>query len=97
MLRESETFIKLLVNNEDWLMGRILHYAKSYNYTKYTSTLQKAWRMSIRGISESLILLVKSSGIEPPELHPDECYQDDLVARFGRIEVVALRLQCSWD
>jgi hypothetical protein len=31
-------------------MARVLSYAKEFGYTKYTSTLQEAWRLSISGL-----------------------------------------------
>jgi hypothetical protein len=62
MLRESEEFIKLLINNEDWLMERILQYAKDHEFTKYTSTLQEAWRLNFIPtiiIKTTLLLLLE--------------------------------------
>jgi DNA-binding response OmpR family regulator len=37
----------LIAKSEDWLIGRILSYAQEYSFTKYTSTLEEAWKMSI--------------------------------------------------
>jgi hypothetical protein len=82
---EEET-IALLVNNEDWLMATILEYAKKHEYSKYTSTLHEAWRMSIHGLTESIVLAIKTYGINPPELHPDDNYLDDPVSAFGIME-----------
>ncbi|MGD8971534.1 MAG: hypothetical protein PVG01_08985 [Desulfobacterales bacterium] len=41
------TFSAILKDNEDWLMQRILDYAKRQGYAAYTSTLKEAWRLSI--------------------------------------------------
>ncbi|MFZ5353923.1 MAG: sensor histidine kinase [Bacillota bacterium] len=49
---------KLLKDNEEWLMNRILEFAQHSGYTKYTSTLMEAWRVSIQGTSE---LIIKSA------------------------------------
>ena len=77
-----EELIKLIENNENWLIARILKYAKKYGYTQYTSTLEEAWRMSIAGFSASL-----SKGIRQfssiPELGPDEDFAGDPLAEFG--------------
>jgi hypothetical protein len=45
----------LLASSEDDLMGRILEYAGRHGYTKYTSTLEEAWRLSVSGLSGALI------------------------------------------
>ncbi len=70
---------------EDWLVGRILEHARRRNYTQYTSTLLEAWRMSIRGLSESLIAGARRYA-DVPELDPDEDVADDPMTRFGVIE-----------
>ncbi|MBN1186007.1 MAG: response regulator [Bacteroidales bacterium] len=78
--------ITLLESNEDWLMARILSYAKQFQFTKYTSTLEEAWRLSISGLSRSLIEALKNFKDKIPELHPDEDYLSDPVSKFGVIE-----------
>ncbi len=49
------TLIKYINDHEDWLMDRILDYAQKRDYTKYASTLKEAWRLSISGLSKSLV------------------------------------------
>ncbi|WP_210396111.1 sensor histidine kinase [Motiliproteus sediminis] len=70
------------LNHEDWLMERVLDYAKRQDYCRYTSTLVEAWRLSIHGISTAFS---QAAAIydKVPELHPDEVYCDDPVAAFG--------------
>jgi len=82
---DTQQFINLIASNENWLMERVLAYAKKHGYTKYTSTLAEAWRTSIVGMSET-ILQKLALGTEPPELDPDEDYSKDPVALFGKIE-----------
>jgi len=77
--------IDLIGKNEEWLMGRILHYAKIRDFTKYTSTLEEAWRLSITGLSEVLTQALRAHD-EPPELGPDDDYTQDPVASFGILE-----------
>ncbi len=80
-----EKLADLVASNEEWLMHRVLAYAKKQGYARYTSTLADAWRISIAGISHSLIDVMKSqSGVL--ELAPDEDYSSDPVATFGLIE-----------
>ena len=75
----------LITNHEDWLVNRVLTYAKKQGYTSYTSTLAEAWRTSISGLSRSILdcLMIRSS---MPELLPDEDYRCDPIASFGIIE-----------
>jgi len=81
MMRLAE----LVANHEDWLMQQVLAYAKKQGYTRYTSTLAEAWRISIAGISQSfLVALAHQSGV--PELLPEEDYTKDPIASFGIIE-----------
>ena len=72
---DSKALIQLLNENEEWLMKRILYYADEFDYTKYTSTLEEAWRASIVGLSGSLVELLDTQKIVP-ELGPDEDVQD---------------------
>ncbi|NLA74230.1 MAG: PAS domain S-box protein [Deltaproteobacteria bacterium] len=63
-------------------MERILFYAKKHNYSKYSSTLTEAWRLSISGISYTLILSCPNE----LELSPDEDYTIGPAASFGILE-----------
>ncbi len=75
-------FREFILSNEEWLMKRILHYAKERGYSKYTSTLMEAWRLSISGISKAML----SSCLNDLELSPDENYSIDPAASFGILE-----------
>lgn len=66
-------------------MERILHYAKTNGYSRYTSTLLEAWRASIIGLTDSLELLLRQYPI-PPRLTPDEPFNDDPASAFGLLE-----------
>ncbi len=72
----------LIASHEDWLMYRILEYAKDRGYTKYTSTLAEAWRVSICGLSEPLIRAIKDN-YNTLELEPEANYSEDPIASFG--------------
>lgn len=71
--------------HEDWLINRILDYAKKRNYVKYTSVLAEAWRMSIAGLS-AVLLQAMEKDVSPPELGPDDDYTADASASFGILE-----------
>ena len=88
--REITTFAECLRDNERWLMQRILRYASDHGYAKYTSTLEDAWRMSVSGLSESLIRFVDSRGFDP-ELEVDEDVTSDPAVAFGTAEAIAHR------
>jgi len=79
-------YIELIKNSEDWLMNRILVYAEKLQFTRYTSTLAEAWRLSISGLSNSLILAVNHYSNNVPELSPDDKYISDPISEFGIIE-----------
>lgn len=70
------TLIEYINDHEDWLMERILDYAQKRDYTKYASTLKEAWRLSISGLSKSLVELIKAKGNDI-ELGPEEDYRCD--------------------
>lgn len=76
---------QILTGNEDWLMSRVLGFAKERGYTLYTSTLVEAWRLSISGLSESILEAIAHYS-DIPELSPDEDFTLDPVARFGIVE-----------
>lgn len=75
----------LIATHEDWLMNRILYHARLHNYTKYTSTLAEAWRVSIQGLSESLILAIKENN-ETIEFGPDDSFINDSISSFGILQ-----------
>lgn len=75
----------LITDNETWLIRRTLDYAKQRGYTRYTSTLEEAWRLSVKGLSEPLVAALQGrDGV--PELSPDEDYTQDPIAAFGIVE-----------
>ena len=80
-----EPLVEFFRRHEDWLMRRTLAHAKRSGYTKYTSTLEEAWRLSISGLTASL-----AAGLErhapSPELGPDEDLASDPLADFGVVE-----------
>lgn len=77
-----QRFYDLIANHEEWLMNRVLYHARLHNYTKYTSTLAEAWKISIQGLSGSLMQAIKDRQV-PPELGPDDDFTRDPIASFG--------------
>ena len=76
---------ELILKNEQWLMKKTLSYAISLNYAKYTSTLEEAWRVSIAGLSRSLVDAFEQSEAIP-EINIDEDFASDSLASFGILE-----------
>ncbi len=80
-----QALINLIETNEDWLIRRVLQYAQKRGYTRYTSTLEEAWRLSIAGLSASLVQgLSFYSGI--PDFGPEDNFVTDPLNAFGVIE-----------
>lgn len=80
--RELKNLKELILNHEDWLMQRVLQYARERNYIKYTSTLAEAWRISVANLSQAIVTAVETDP-QPPELGPDDDYTQDPIASFG--------------
>ncbi len=70
---------------EDWLIKRIIAYAKRQGYTRYTSTLEEAWRVSIHELSAALIDALERP-LEATEFTPDEGFEDDPMSAFAILE-----------
>jgi len=73
---------ELISGSEDKLIDKLLVYSKEREYTKYTSTLREAWRVSIEGLSNAIIDAIDIYGATP-ELSPDEDDSSDPIAAFG--------------
>ncbi|MES9991805.1 MAG: ATP-binding protein [Candidatus Thiodiazotropha sp.] len=82
---DRDVLIHLLNSSEDRLIDLILLYATQEGYTRYTSTLKEAWRLSIEGLSMAIIEVVERSDMVP-ELSPDEDFSKDPATHFGVIE-----------
>lgn len=75
----------LMVNSEDEILERLLEYAEKTGYTKYASRISKAWRLAVRGLTNSLVGLSEIES-DIPELSPDEDYRTGPVAEFVILE-----------
>ncbi|WP_066638176.1 HD domain-containing phosphohydrolase [Desulfolucanica intricata] len=80
-----ERLYELITSHEDWLLDRVLDYAKKHNYVKYTSTLREAWRMSIAGLSERILAVLRDN-TQLLELGPDTDYNRDVIASYGILQ-----------
>ncbi len=82
---KTTKFINFIQKSEEMLIEKILHYAIKNDYAKYTSTLKEAWRMSIQGLSTSLIKVLERTD-EIPEMTPDIDFSKSEIAEFGIVE-----------
>ncbi|MBI5558116.1 MAG: PAS domain-containing protein [Deltaproteobacteria bacterium] len=78
-------FAVFLKTHELWLMRRVRDYALERGYTRYTSTLEEAWRISIAGLTDSITAALAISE-EPWELGPDDSFVSGPMAAFGVLE-----------
>lgn len=67
-------------------MNTVLHYALAYGYSKYTSTLVEAWRLSISGLTNAISQYISANPDAIPDIRVDSNYRDDAVASFGVVE-----------
>lgn len=79
------SFVDFLELSEEWLMERILNYAKKTGYSVYTSTLKEAWRLSISGLSKSIIAASEEFA-DLPEFSPEFDFTSTSIAHFGIME-----------
>ncbi len=50
---------ELLLDHEDWLIYRVIDYAKANDYSQYTPTLVSAWRESVVGLRDELVRAIE--------------------------------------
>ncbi|MDR3581366.1 MAG: response regulator [Oryzomonas sp.] len=75
----------LITENENWLMQRVLRYAKEHGYTEHTPTLLEAWKTSISGLSAPLLdVLAKGETIPHLAIHQD--FMSDPISSFGVVQ-----------
>ncbi|MCB2100315.1 MAG: response regulator [Rhodobacterales bacterium] len=77
-----DTLRRLIEDNEDWLIDRVVEYAIDLGYAQYTSTLKEAWRASICGLSGPILEALDRLD-EPPEIHADARSGNDPITAFG--------------
>lgn len=83
--RFAAEFDALFVDSERWLVARVSRYARDHGFAGDTSTLEEAWRISIRGLSHSLVLAMRSPACDL-EIECRGDYTRDPAALFGVVE-----------
>ena len=76
---------KFISDREEEILKRAMWYAEKQGYLEITSQVPLAWRLAIRGLSDSLDKLTATCG-EPPELTPNEDYRSGPAGDFAILE-----------
>ncbi|MDD9981991.1 MAG: PAS domain-containing protein, partial [Gammaproteobacteria bacterium] len=72
----------LLLGHEDWLIYRVIDYAKANDYSQYTPTLVSAWRESVVGLRDELVRALDAHP-EPLPMPADHDYCTDPHTEFA--------------
>ena len=72
----------LLLSHEDWLIYRVIDYAKANDYSQYTPTLVSAWRESVVGLRDELVRALDEHP-EPLPMPADHDYCADPYTAFA--------------
>lgn len=70
---------ELLISHENWLIERIIQYAKQQHYFSYMPSLPAAWRQLVQSITGAILEAVALSE-EAPEFGPDESNNQGIAA-----------------
>ena len=73
---------ELLLSHEDWLIYRVIDYARVNDYSQYTPTLVSAWRESVVGLRDDLIRALDAHP-GPLPMPADHDYCDDPHTAFA--------------
>jgi len=79
------SYTDALKSGEGFLLKRLYEYATESEYTRYTSTKEEDWSMTLRGPARALIKYLESKD-EPDSIHVDEKFQENPTAAFGVLE-----------
>lgn len=81
-----ETLKLLVSSHEDWLLHRVVQYAKIHEYTRYTSTLIEAWRISIQSLNIAMFNAVESGEVDE-QISLDTQFNETVIDKFSIEEV----------
>lgn len=86
MVRVMDEFVKLLRAREYWLMERVLGFARKNGYTRYSSTLVEAWRISVAGLTEAMAAALAGKGDGLQDIGVDTEWNADPASRFAIVQ-----------
>lgn len=73
---------EVIRNSEPALIGRVIHFARTSGYIKFTPENESVWRTSVRGLSDGLISALEMSEVIPSTNMGAELI-DDTATAFG--------------
>ncbi len=79
-----------LLAQQEWMLARIFELAHHAEYTRYTSTKEEEWRMTLREPSRMLAAYLRVHDTVEP-FHVDEAFTDNPRAAFGVHEAIQHR------
>ncbi|MBF0496168.1 MAG: PAS domain S-box protein [Deltaproteobacteria bacterium] len=82
--------IDLVAAHEEWLLNRVMDYARQHGSNRGTFSLPEDWGPTVSELSRLLLIYLNAIG-DIPALTPDTNFDHDLVAEFCRIETLKHR------
>jgi len=82
---DIKPLISLIVSSEETMLDRSIELSKERGYYEFTSQISEAWRLAIRGLSNSLVKVLEQSS-EIPELSPHDDYRSGATGEFSILE-----------
>lgn len=76
-----EKLVELLTRKEDEIIHRLIDYAKTGGFTRYSSTRRGDWRLSVHEIIQALSYYLKN--YKGNQIHAEEKLGEDSVTSFG--------------
>ncbi len=80
-----EKLRSLIASREEWLVCRVLAYARKVGYVRYAPTSEVSWRTAVSTLSRVLADWLVAA-VPLPELGPDDDYSAEPAAAFGILE-----------
>ncbi len=84
-MQRLNAYIDALTTGEDELLRHLMELSIAAEYTRYTSTKEDDWRMTVRAPLRSLVAYLETHDA-PESFHVDEHYADNPAASFGIVE-----------
>jgi PAS domain S-box-containing protein len=77
-----QPLVQALREREDDLLSRLVSLSRQAEYTRYTSTREEDWRVTVREPADQLAAWIEARS-EPEAMHVDEVFQENPRAAFG--------------
>jgi PAS domain S-box-containing protein len=81
---------ELIASHEEWLLQRVLFYARERKYVRNVAVLEDAWRLCICTLSAAILTYLRTRE-SMPRLGPDDDYSQDPIVAFFMLEAQSHR------